>query len=325
MNTPSFAGYAIGEVDAALNGTSFYEGNIVASNTIGPEVDYYNFSLLDATCTNETEINVFDSVLLFDIDESKDDSITYTIEVIESHLDKDPDGFVTLFTTLGTNSEGTIDFCTRVTSFSEVWNATMGVRDTKFELGFNMSALGFFFNDIAIEENPIVMFDTFVDATYTVHPCQCENYDCITTSSPVVQNEPLMICLTPSTGLLTMLPTNDVEISNFDMKISAGVEGSISYVEYSPVWFGADGAEHNILTTISVMDRMTVEVTTALIADFYIAGHTSVMIEGNSFLVFKDARGTTNDSYPYTFTADIAQPTSLGCFNALLRRVKDFF
>merc|ERR1719253_625951 len=101
--------------------------------------------------------------------------------------------------------------------------------------------------------------------------------------------QPLVLCIAPeeegsSSSSKTSSP---VEIANFNLELSTAT------ITYDPVTFGSNGPELNPLTTVeNDASSDTVQVVTAIIAQFFIQGFTSLTAGGNAYLEFKGAAKT---------------------------------
>ena len=213
-------------------------------------------------------------------------------------------------------------FCTRVS----VWEGSIQVsfRETNFVLSYDLTINTFTLGNIQIQENDPDSFITDVDTDFSVAVYQCNNY-VQTTAYTLQQDENLVICLEPQhpDGMAHV-----VHISNFNIKIFAGSTATNDFVEYNPVWFSTGGWEHDALTSVSEQPDPAdiIMISTPVIAQFFIQGHTTINVSGNCFLEFdsmKEIQAPVFVGYDMQF--GVIGVVKEGCLGALMRRIRSSF
>jgi len=220
-------------------------------------------------------------------------------------------------------STGDVKFCTRVSTYEG--SIEVAFRETIFILSYNLTDNAFDLTNTQIQENNPDSFITDVDTDFSVLVYQCNNYVEITTPTALQQDENLVICLEPTHGGSM---AHVVHISNFNVKIYAGSAATNDYVEYNPVWFSTNGWESNSITDVKEEPDPddVIMISTPVIAQFFIQGHTTIKLSGNCFLEFdsaKEARAPVVAAYNMEFgVIDIVEE---GCMTALIRRIRSMF
>jgi len=314
----------VGPTTYSVNtGDNNFDGSLNLTNSIGSSVNLKNVTvqLFDFNCQNEKDTtNSSYAVTISSIDTtSQNQTLRYYVNIDQSNFGDDNGEFVV---STGT-SKYDVKFCTRVST----WEGSIQVafRETIFALSYDLSNNNFALTNTQIQENDPDSFITDADSDFSVLVYQCKNY-LETTSPPVLQQgEKLVICLEPThVGSMTHV----VHISNFNIKVYAGSDVTNNYVEYNPVWFGTGGWNSNSLTDVrekSESDNV-IMISTPVIAQFFIQGHTTIKLSGNCFLEFnsgKEVRAPVITAYDMEF--GVAMNAEVGCFEGLMRKIKTFF
>jgi len=118
-----------------------------------------------------------------------------------------------------------------------------------------------------------------------------------------------------------------VHVSNFNIKVYAGSDITNDYVEYNPVWFGKGGWNSNSLTDVKEKSESDViMISTPVIAQFFIQGHTTIKLSGDCFLEFdsvKEVRAPVITAYDMEI--GVAMNAEMGCFEGLMRKIRTIF
>jgi len=312
----------VGPATYTLNGgNNYFDGYLGVSNPVGSKVDLNNVvvQLFDFNCVNEKEtMNSTNAVTIFATDISQAQTFGYSVNISQANIGDDTGGFV--FPT--GPSTGDVKFCTRVSA----WEGSIQVsfRETNFVLSYDLTSNIFILGNIQIQENDPDSFITDVDTDFSVAVYQCNNY-VQTTAYTLQQDENLVICLEPQhpNGMAHV-----VHISNFNIKIFAGSTATNDYVEYNPVWFSTGGWNHDALTDVSEQPDPSdiIMISTPVIAQFFINGHTTINLSGNCYLEFDASKENQPPSF-VSFDAQVGlvAVTEEGCFQKLVKRVRDFF
>jgi len=310
--------WLVGDTSVSLTDASsnYFDSSLSVSNTIGSKVvDPVDVKLFDKNCdTLETGTAVVSILNLVPTPAT----FGYEVKVDQSKIGNTDSTYVTCIA--GANAacaEGTIEFCTRVSTFHG--SIEVAFRETNFALSFNLTENGFELGNINIEENDPDSFITDVDTEYTVGICQCDSTGTCVSPSTIEQDENLVICLEPEH------PTDasNVEITNFNIEIapSTAVAG---FTSYKPVWFGSDSWVSDALTDVTVLGD-TVKISTPIIAQFFIQNVGSVEVSGNAFLEFKSAKGEAPVFTKYAIIVALAEGVEVGCLAGLIRRIRSTF
>jgi len=127
---------------------------------------------------------------------------------------------------------------------------------------------------VGIAVNPIVIS---IFNQFSVTACQCDVFlNCNFPPNPVKQNEVFQICVTPSSG--------DVTIGNLEMTITGDDNG----FEYSPVTYGSSSWVPSEPISQAFLVQDSVLVRTLLVGGFFNlnGGTSTVSVEGNAMLEF---------------------------------------
>jgi len=269
--------------------------------------------------TKKDNTNSTNAVNISSIDTSQVQSFGYSVGIDQSNIADDTGGFI-----VSTGpSTGDVKFCTRVSTYEG--SIEVAFRETIFILSYNLTDNAFDLTNTQIQENNPDSFITDVDTDFSVLVYQCNNYVEITTPTALQQDENLVICLEPTHGGSM---AHVVHISNFNVKIYAGSAATNDYVEYNPVWFSTNGWESNSITDVKEEPDPddVIMISTPVIAQFFIQGHTTIKLSGNCFLEFdsaKEARAPVVAAYNMEFgVIDIVEE---GCMTALIRRIRSMF
>jgi len=246
-------------------------------------------------------------------------SFGYSVNVSQSNIGDDTGGFI-----VSTGpSTGDVTFGTRVST----WEGSMEVafRETIFILSYNLTDNDFALTNTQIQENDPDSFITDVDTDFSVLAYQCNNYVKVTTPPALEQDENLVLCLEPTHGGSM---AHVVHISNFNLKVYAGSATTNDYVEYNPVWFSTNGWASNSITDVKEKPdpEDVIMISTPVIAQFFIQGHTTIKLSGNCFLEFdstKEARAPAVAAYDMEF--GVINIVEEGCLGALMRRIRSMF
>ena len=320
--TTNITPWLVGPASYTLKGgNNYFDGYLGVSNPVGSKVDLNNVvvELFDFNCVNEKEdMDYSNAVTIIEKNIGPSPNFRYKISISQSNIGDDTGGFV--FATGA--STGDVKFCTRVSTYEG--SIVVAFRETNFVLSYNLTNNNFSLDDIQIRENAPDSFITDVDTQYYVDIYQCNNFIETTPAPQIQQDENLVICLEPQ-HLDNM--AHVVHISNFNIKIFAGSTATNDYVEYNPVSFGTDGWNHDPLTIVSKQPSGDViMISTPVIAQFFIQGHTDINVSGNCFLEFDSMKvdlAPVFIGYDMQFgVIDIVEETCLG---ALMKRIRSMF
>jgi len=327
--TSGIVPWLVGESTYSVSGANAFDGGLNVSVPIGGDVDTttsgaVKVELLDPTCT--TLFNSTGEVVeIFDQGYSGS-PFEYDVEFVLTKV-ADDTTFVSFDPeTIGgvstEKSKGTISFCTRVTTVEGP--IEVAFRESIFALTFDLTQNDFSIT-VSVAENTIDSFVTDVQSTFVVVVCQCINFVCVTgTPDPIAMAQPLVLCIAPeeegsSNSSKTSSP---VEIANFNLELSTPT------ITYDPVTFGSNGPEQNPLTTVeNDASSDTVQVASAITAQFFIQGFTSLTAGGNAYLEFKGAAKTQRlpEFAPYAMEVALAPEAQAGCLTKLMDRLKGMF
>lgn len=277
--------------DYSVNITTFdrsdpaiLEGKVTVSNEIGHSVAAGNVQveLLDHECVQNKSITGLE-VELFNT-EYNDTSLpfTYNIEVNRGLLSSSPGNFVNFTDATAGDSVGNVLFCTRVSTFAS--GLQVSFRESRFDLAFSLINNTFSLTNVDIDADDLDTFSTLVQDTFGVEICQCINFNCLTTSLVISQDESVVVCINPT----ALADASLVRITNFNLRItSAG--GSITY---DPVSIGVSSWDPDPLTEV-VPESGTgkLMITAPIVADFFLlTDDRTVDVNGNAFLEFQSAK-----------------------------------
>jgi len=327
VSTPSPTTYItqwlVGPTSYSLNvGNNYFDGSLDLTNPIGPSANLNNVAvqLFDFNCQNKKDnTNSTNAVTISSIDTSQVQSFGYSVNIDQSNIGDDTGEFV-----VSTGpSTGDVKFCTRVST----WEGSIEVafRETVFALSYDLTNNTFALTNTQIQENDPDSFITDVDTDFSVLVYQCINYVKVTNPPALQQDENIVICLEPThVGSMAHV----VHISNFNVKVYAGSDTTNDYVEYNPVWFGTNGWNSNSLTDVKEKPdpEDVIMISTPVIAQFFIQGHTTIKLSGNCFLEFdsvKEARASVITAYDMEFGVEMN--AEVGCFVGLMRKIRSFF
>lgn len=315
--------FLVGQTAYTLSGgNSYFDGSLDLTNPIGSRANLNNVAvqLFDFSCQNTKDnSNSTNAVTISSTDTSQVQSFGYSVNIDQSNIGDDTGGFV-----VSTGpSTGDVKFCTRVST----WEGSIEVafRETNFILSYNLTENNFTLTNTQIQENDSDSFITDVDTDFSVLAYQCNNYVEVTTPPALEQDENLVLCLEPTHGGSM---AHVVHISNFNLKIYAGSATTNDYVEYNPVWFSTNGWASNSITDVKEKPdpEDVIMISTPVIAQFFIQGHTTIKLSGNCFLEFdstKEAQAPVIAAYDMEFGVEMG--AGEGCFVALMRKMRSFF
>ena len=315
--------WLVGPTTYSLNGNNnYFDGYLGVSNAIGSKANVNNVvvQLYDSNCVSKKDnMNSTNAVTIFATDTTQVQSFGYSVNISQSNIGDDTGGFI--FPT--GPSTGDVKFCTRVST----WEGSIEVafRETNFILSFDLTKNTFDLKNIQIKQNNPDSFITDVDTAFSVLVYRCNNYAKVASPDPLKQDENLVVCLEPThEGNMAHV----VHISNFNLKIFAGSLGNGNYVEYNPVWFSTGGWDHDSLTSVSEQadPADVIMISTPVIAQFFIQGHTTISVSGNCFFEFdsaKEARAPVFVDYDMQF--DVIDIVEVACLDALLKRIRTMF
>lgn len=306
-----------------VGGNDIFDGALRVSHQMGPAVpaNMTRVELYDTNCENVKHYRDLE-VWIPDYFSNGGFGVTFSYDIAFNHslMGSAPGGFVN-FTGTGLYDEfsvGVISFCTRVVLDGETFSGTVPIYyvDTNFLVSFNMTNRGFAISDTDISPaNPTEFTTDPVDDAYFIEACLCDvGFSCVDASTPVQQGSPLVMCLTPRHPEGKDL----VSITNYNLDITAGD------ISYSPVWYGSDGPENNVVTELDT-DEKTQRISTLLIQDFYIENFNTIDVSGNAFLEFDVVARAPNF---YTFGMLVIldpTPTGVGCFGQMFKALADLF
>jgi len=276
------------------------------ANIIGSKVDDpVLVQLLDFECSNE--INSTDNsntVMISNIDDSPR-SFSYEIDILKSNIGSDPEVFVYA----SGPSNGEVKFCTRVSTWEG--SIQIAMRETQFTFRYDLRNNNFTMSLASITNATRHALDTLVEVDAGVFPCQCSNFDCVS-STPIAQNSMIEICLEPT--------KSTTHITNFDFKIDAGTDYS-----YNPVAFGTNGWETTNSATVvregEGANSDKIMITTPVVPHFFIENHAVINVSGNVFLEFKDGKTNFADFEMYEMQIGLVQTGyRMGCLKRLFSR-----
>jgi len=315
--------FLVGQTAYTLSGSnSYFDGSLDLTNPIGSRANLNNVAvqLFDFSCQNTKDnTKSTNAVTISSTDTSQVQSFGYSVNIDQSNIGDDTGGFV-----VPTGpSTGDVKFCTRVST----WEGSIEVafRETNFILSYNLTENNFALTNTQIQENDPDSFITDVDTDFSVLAYQCNNYVEVTTPPALEQDENLVLCLAPAHGGSM---AHVVHISNFNLKIYAGSATTNDYVEYNPVWFSTNGWASNSITDVKEKPdpEDVIMISTPVIAQFFIQGHTTIKLSGNCFLEFdstKEAQAPVIAAYGMEFGVEMG--AGEGCFVALMRKMRSFF
>jgi len=315
--------WLVGPTTYSLNvGNNYFDGSLDLINPIGSSANLNNVAvqLFDFNCQNKKDnTNSTNAVTISSIDTSQVQSFGYSVNIDQSNIGDDTGGFV-----VSTGpSTGDVKFCTRVST----WEGSIEVafRETIFILSYKLTDNAFDLTNTQIQENDPDSFITDVDTDFSVLVYRCNNYVEITTPPALEQDENLVICLEPAhVGSMAHV----VHISNFNLKVYAGSATTNDYVEYNPVWLSTNGWDSNSITDVKEKPDPddVIMISTPVIAQFFIQGHTTIKLSGNCFLEFdsaKEARAPVIAAYDMELGVEMGAEG--GCFVGLMRKIRSFF
>lgn len=299
----------------ALSGGNYFDGALAVTNAIGDSVsDDVQVKLFHKDCVTEDTSGA--GVVTIAVTDATPASFGYSVNIDQSLIGADSD-----YSTCDGNanvwcSEGTIDFCTRVSTFSG--STEIFFRETIFQLAYTLTDNAISLDNVAISENTVDSFLTDVDTAFIVESCQCDSESqCITTPPDVNQDTSLVMCIYPEHESDSNL-NNIVTITNFDLTISGGS------VSYNPVAFGTSTWDPDTLTSV-VPDNNTIKITTPITAQFFIQNVQTVSVGGNAFLEFMSAKGGAPMFGAYTLDIGLVAGPEAGCLQGLVARFRALF
>jgi len=208
------------------------------------------------------------------------------------------------------NATGEFRFCTRVSTREDTM--LVAFRETKFNIGFDMTDNEFTVDDIGILDNNLDNFETLIDPVAVI-ACQCEDeFVCFSAGDEpgINQDMALEVCLYPS--------FENTFISNFELVLKS----PDSLIEYRPVEFGTSGWEPTVLTKVEERDNQ-VKTTTVVISDFYTSGYESLNVTGNALVEFDVAK--TSPVVGFEMVIGLSPAPFTGCVASLFKTASGFF
>lgn len=256
---PSF----IGPAEISIVGNEM----IKITHAVGPNNnEAVILDLYEGTC----DTTIVDNDL-FSVD-IVEDLFSYTIQVDPTKVDPTASNLVTC--TLGDVSDcfaGKIEFCAEITVTSD--SDETYHQFTSFDWSFT-STDNVFTTD-GVDKQDI----GYLSETLTI--CQCEEFECITPKAILQEERVVSACI--QAPLLDSGEDSGLDITNFDVLISAGSLQDGNYLEYNPVQFGSDGWTKDALTSVQTQDSTgTIMFRTPVIAQFYLMRNAAVSVAGNA-------------------------------------------
>lgn len=312
--------YLIGEPEYETVGpTGLFEGALRVKHGLGVSVpaNMAFVELFDTDCLNQKPKSGL-AVYLPETGSNQGGGIDFFYDIAFNHsLITDNVGGFFNFSEGG--SVGIASFCTRVLLNGTTNNGIipMFFRESNIAAGFNLTNRDFTITDVTIEEAGIVDNNiTDTGPAYFISSCLCDDdFACIDPTSAVLQNTPLVFCIEPSHPS----DRDNVRITNFNLNIAAGD------INYSPVWYGVDGWENNVVTIVEESGKI-VRTSTLLIQDFYLEDYQTVDLSGNAFLEFDEVSSDrARDFYAFGMLVILGTPQRIGCIAKLIADVFGFF
>jgi len=310
--------YSINDTYINMSDPGIYaNGTIIATNYIGSSVlnQSVGVNLLNFGCDFEVNKTGMEVELSNVTEYFQGGVFQWKIQVIPERLTQNKGGLVnyTNTTTQEHRSTGTIQFCTRVSSW--LYDIQVGFRENNFELRFDMTNNTFAVTGVGLADDAPDTFVTDVDNPFTLDACQCADFACITTPAspvPIPQETSLVICLTPGSA------TNPsaAKISNFNLRIVDSINGAVTY---DPVTMGGTTWSANPITLVQEdPNSNTIMITAPIVAQFFVEGVQQIDAIGNAFLEFVGkAQQQTFSSYGLTFQLKVIDEEEPGCLDRL--------
>jgi len=309
--------WQIQAAQVTLSGGNYFDGALAVTNAIGASVsDDVQVKLFHQDCATEDTSDA--GVVTIDVTDATPASFGYSVNINQSLIGDDADYSSCDANANADCAEGTIDFCTRVSTFSG--STEVFFRETIFQLAYNLTDNDISLDNVVITENTVDSFLTDVDTAFIVESCQCDaNNDCITTPPDVEQDTSLVMCIYPEHESDDSL--NDiVKITNFDLTISGGS------VSYNPVAFGTSTWNPDTLTSVVPdTEENVIKITTPITAQFFIQDVQTVSVGGNAFLEFTSAKGGAPMFGAYTLNIGLVAGPEGGCLQGLVARFRALF
>lgn len=316
--TPS---WLVGLTTMNIVGANAFLGKTEVRNGIGWSVPPSNVfvELYDFDCKNKKD-SLGLEVSLETYEYVSSPSI-YDVLIHTEKFEEAPGSFVTFTGDTGA-SQGSVEFCTRVYTYSEDLDVAAFSRDTNFKFNFDLTVHEFVLSGLDNEAEDALEFESDLSSSFRVETCQCNSdFACYSTDeAPTInQNDSLQLCIKGATS-----DTNDdgnsshIDISNFSVQLSAGD------IVYDAVMVGTDTWEENILTKVTEQGDIK-RISTPVLAQFFTEGHSNINIGGQAFLNFVDSRGKVETVASLSMVVNLSTNEGEGCFQRLISGARSFF
>jgi len=316
--TAAVTPWLVGEGTFVVVGDDVFTGSLQVSHEIGGLVnasyaEAVTVELFDPSCT--TELNLTGSVIGVNTTGYSGSPFVYDVNVEETLIASDPNFvFIDTADPLTGNSKGSIKFCTRVTTVEGP--VKVAFRETIFELIFDLTDNDITLNNIVVGDNVIDSFVTLVETDFKIETCLCDSSGaCVANPDPLGATDPLKMCLKPTTTAKNL----PVHISNFNLMLATPT------FTYEPVAFGSEAPAGDAITSVNNFGE-TVQVTTMVVAQFYIEGAPKIEAGGNCFLEFDSSKQQLPMFVGYGMNIILAvEAPRMGCLQKLVETVKNMF
>jgi hypothetical protein len=316
--TTAVTPWLVGEGTFVVVGDDIFTGSLQVSHNIGGLVnasyaEAVIVELLDPSCT--TELNSTGSVIGLNTTGYSGSPFVYDVNVEETLIASDPNFvFIDTADPLTGNSKGSLKFCTRVTTVEGP--VQVAFRETIFELIFDLTDNDITLNNIVVGNNVIDSFVTLVETDFQIATCLCDSSGaCVANPDPIGATDPLKICLEPTTTAKNL----PVHISNLNLQLATPT------FTYEPVAFGSEAPEGDAITSLNNFGD-TVQVTTMVVAQFFIQGAPELEAGGNCFLEFDSSKQQLPMFVGYGMNIVLAvEAPQMGCLQKVVDRVKNMF
>jgi len=319
--TPPTPNWMVGLTHTNIVGTNAFFGKTEVQNGIGWSVPPSNVfvELYDFDCKNKKESSGLEVTL--ETSEYISSPSIYDILIHTEKFEEAPGSFVTF--TPGTGaSKGSVQFCTRVYTYSDDLDLVVFSRDANFKYNFDLTVNEYVVSGLDNEEEDADEFESDLSSSFGVETCQCSSdFTCYSTDeTPTInQNDSLELCIK---GTITDTnedgDTSSIDISNFSVQLSAGD------IVYDAVMLGTDTWEENTLTLVTEEGDMK-RISTPVLAQFFTEGHSNMNIGGQAFLNFVDSRGKAETVTSLSLVVGLSVNDKNGCFQRLIRGARSFF
>jgi len=326
--------WLIGDLAVSLgnNGTSNYlDDGLTVTHQIGAKInstDDIQIKLMKKDCvslsatSNEVvsfSSNVSTSFTAGDVTTQTPAILSYDISIDASMIGNSNSEYLTCAPQSHSEcSVGSIQFCTRVSTFSE--SIDIDAQDTNFILWFNMTDNNFSIEEINFDVSKPENFTTDLEPDFNVDICQCDaDFECIS-PGPLQKDMPLVTCIFPTHS--TNGVERNVKIFNFNLDMIPS-DGSDSFT-FSPILMGPDSWDQSAVSIVKVDDDdYKIQILMPVPAQFYIQGKDSVDVTGNAALEFKSSKVDSIFFKKYSLQVGLAGLVYQGCFQSLILKIQN--